>query len=62
MINNNAATFGYKWAFRQTPDKDGKKQKTFRKGFYKASQDGFVYNVDDAAADSVEVDSVEEAF
>ncbi len=55
--SDDLAPVGFKWAFRQTPDKDGKKQKTFRYGIYKTSNQGFVYSVEETA-----VDSVEEAF
>jgi len=43
----NTASLGYKWAFRQTPSDAKKKAKTFRYGYYKADNDGFVYNVED---------------
>ncbi len=55
--DDGLAPLGYKWAFRQTPAVNGKKQKTFRYGIYKDTNNGFVFNVDETA-----VDSVEEAF
>ena len=38
---------GYKWAFRATPSTDKKDKKKFRIGYYKDTNDGFCYSVEE---------------
>ena len=45
--SNTFAGAGYKWAFRATPSTDKKDKKKFRIGYYKNTNDGFCYSVEE---------------
>lgn len=47
VTENGLAGAGYKWAFRATPSTDKKDKKKFRIGYYKNTNDGFCYSVEE---------------